>query len=195
MQSLQCIYDWKRSIRIWIFLFRYSTSTLAENYSGAAHYGNNSGSGSSNFDQVIKGIGIRSVLLILVSSLCLVLASIGVCICLRKSKVDTKYQINNPMQTFFCHTDGGLWGQTMNPKCFVTRKLPDFQRPTITWNTIILKQTFKEFRSPVYKVSFDIFKGKIGHLFTPKSMFECPLELSCPKIDFVMIFIDQFWSG
>lgn len=62
---------------------RYTTATLAENYSGAAHYGNNSGAGS-DFDHVIKGIGLRSVLLILVSSLCLVLASIGVCICLRK---------------------------------------------------------------------------------------------------------------
>ena len=60
---------------------RYTTSTLAENYSGAAHYGD-----SSDFDHVIKGIGLRSVLLILVSSLCLVLASIGVCICLRKSE-------------------------------------------------------------------------------------------------------------
>ena len=60
---------------------RYTTATLAENYSGAAHYGD-----SSDFNHVIKGIGLRSVLLILVSSLCLVLASIGVCICLRKSK-------------------------------------------------------------------------------------------------------------
>lgn len=67
------------------FHYRYTTSTLAENYSGAAHYGNSDG--SSDFDHVIKGIGLRSVLLILVSSLCLVLASIGVCICLRKSKI------------------------------------------------------------------------------------------------------------
>ena len=63
------------------FLFyRYDTSTLAENYSGAAHYGN-----EEDLNQVLRGIGLRSVLLILVSSLCLVLASIGVCICLRKS--------------------------------------------------------------------------------------------------------------
>ena len=66
--------------RVFFFFYRYDTSTLAENYSGAAHYGN-----EEDLNQVLRGIGLRSVLLILVSSLCLVLASIGVCICLRKS--------------------------------------------------------------------------------------------------------------
>ena len=67
-------------IAFFFLFYRYDTSTLAENYSGAAHYGN-----EEDLNQVLRGIGLRSVLLILVSSLCLVLASIGVCICLRKS--------------------------------------------------------------------------------------------------------------
>ena len=77
-------------LKLILLYCRYTTATLAENYSGAAHYGNNAGAGS-DFDHVIKGIGLRSVLLILVSSLCLVLASIGVCICLRKSRLSPDF--------------------------------------------------------------------------------------------------------
>ena len=32
------------------------------------------------------GVGLKSILLIVVSSLCLFLASVGVCVCLRKSE-------------------------------------------------------------------------------------------------------------
>ena len=76
--TLKTILKGKKPI---FYCFRYDTATLAENYSGAAHYGNEAGDNLG----VLNGIGLRSVLLILVSSLCLVLASIGVCICLRKS--------------------------------------------------------------------------------------------------------------
>ena len=67
-------------------ILRYSVSTLAENYSGAAPYEN----GSSHIHNVFMGLGVRTILLILVSSICLVLSSIGVCVCLRKSKLDEK---------------------------------------------------------------------------------------------------------
>ena len=63
---------------------RYSVATLAENQSGAAPYEN----GTSHITNVFMGLGVRSILLIIVSSLCLVLSSIGVCVCLRKSEFD-----------------------------------------------------------------------------------------------------------
>ena len=62
---------------------RYSTATLPVNYSGAAQYGHGDG---NSFSRVLMGLGVRSILLIVVSSLCLVFASIGVCVCLRKSE-------------------------------------------------------------------------------------------------------------
>ena len=59
----------------------YLARTLAENYSGAAQYGKGGDGG-----RVLNGLGLRSILLIVVSSLCLLFASAGVCFCLRKSK-------------------------------------------------------------------------------------------------------------
>ena len=64
---------------------RYATATLPVNYSGAAGHFGRGGSGNT-LSRVLMGLGIKSILLIVVSSLCLVLASIGVCVCLRKSK-------------------------------------------------------------------------------------------------------------
>ena len=61
-------------------------ATLPENHSGAAPYEN----GGSHIHNVFMGLGIRSILLIIVSSVCLVLSSIGVCVCLRKSKLVTR---------------------------------------------------------------------------------------------------------
>lgn len=72
-------------MEFFVFL-RYSVSTLAENYSGAAPYEN----GSSHIHNVFMGLGVRTILLILVSSICLVLSSIGVCVCLRKSELNEK---------------------------------------------------------------------------------------------------------
>lgn len=54
---------------------RYSVETLPENYSGAASYGN-----GGKIQTVLMGLGLKSVMLIVVSSLCLFLASVGVCI-------------------------------------------------------------------------------------------------------------------
>ena len=64
--------------------FRYATATLPINYSGAAgHYGRGA---SGGIHRIFSGLGIRSLILIVLSSLCLVFASIFVCVCLRKSK-------------------------------------------------------------------------------------------------------------
>ena len=67
---------------------KYPTSTLAVNYSGDSPYGDH---GSSRIRRVLMGLGMKSLLLIVISSLCLVLASIGVCVCLRKSELLHKY--------------------------------------------------------------------------------------------------------
>ena len=64
--------------------FRYATATLPINYSGAAgHYGRGA---SGGIHRIFSGLRIRSLILIVLSSLCLVFASIFVCVCLRKSK-------------------------------------------------------------------------------------------------------------
>ena len=66
------------------FFLRYATATLPINYSGAAgHYGRGA---SGGIHRIFSGLGIRSLILIVLSSLCLVFASIFVCVCLRKSK-------------------------------------------------------------------------------------------------------------
>ena len=55
---------------------------------GAAPAGLARGSGS--LGSLLAGLGFRASLSILVSVLCLVLASIGVCFCIRKSKEENK---------------------------------------------------------------------------------------------------------
>nr|XP_040568004.1 Down syndrome cell adhesion molecule-like protein Dscam2 isoform X1 [Lepeophtheirus salmonis] len=60
---------------------RYSSKTLPENYSGAAPFGNID---DNRLSRAIMGLGLRSILLIIISSLCFILASLGVCVCLRK---------------------------------------------------------------------------------------------------------------
>ncbi len=67
----------------------YRARTLPENYSGATGpYGSGLGTGAGSGSGGGGGgvLGLRSILLIVVSSLCLILASVGVCVCLRKSK-------------------------------------------------------------------------------------------------------------
>ena len=87
---------------------RYSTATLPVNYSGAAQYGGD-GSGSdgagSRFGRALMGLGLKSLLLILVSSICLVLASIGVCVCLRKSETVYFFVIVTPYSQISCHLE------------------------------------------------------------------------------------------
>ena len=75
---------------------RYTSKTLPEGHSDAAHYGNGGGSDGGSvalgdhISNAFAGLGVRSALLVAVSALCLFLASVGVCVCLRKSKLAAK---------------------------------------------------------------------------------------------------------
>ena len=69
---------------------RYTAKTLPEGHSDAAQYGNGNlgdgrGSIGDHISNAFAGLGVRSALLIAVSALCLFFASVGVCVCLRKS--------------------------------------------------------------------------------------------------------------
>ena len=94
-----------------MIFFRYATSTLPINYSGAAgHYGRGANGG---IHRIFSGLGIRSLILIVLSSLCLVFASIFVCVCLRKSKLISKLNSTRNGSPYFMYStvlqDGSIF--------------------------------------------------------------------------------------
>ena len=50
----------------------------------------------------------------------------------------------------------------------MTLKWPNFQRPTVPYTPLVLIQSLKECRSPVYNASLGTLRGKNDRLLTPE---------------------------